>query len=95
MGLFDGILGAVTSVAKPITQAISPIAPLLGGLAGGVGSYLGTQSANEANVALNQATMDFNAQEAQKNRDYQTEMSNTAYQRAIKDMSVAIPRDGC
>ena len=89
MGLFDGILGAVTSVAKPITQAISPVAPLLGGLAGGVGSYLGTQSANEANVALNQATMDFNAQEAQKNRDYQTEMSNTAYQRAIKDMSVA------
>ena len=32
MGLFDGILGAVTSVGKPIVEAVSPIAPLLGGL---------------------------------------------------------------
>ena len=78
MGLFDGILGAVTSVAKPITDAISPIAPLLGGLAGAAGSYLGTQSANEANIAQTQAQMDF-----------QERMSNTSYQRAVKDMQAA------
>lgn len=78
MGMFDGILDAVSSVAKPITQAISPIAPLLGGLAGAAGSYLGTQSANEANIAQSQAQMDF-----------QERMSNTAYQRAVSDMKAA------
>lgn len=31
----------------------------------------------------------FNANEAQKNRDYQTEMSNTQYQRAIGDLKAA------
>ncbi len=78
MGMFDGILGAVTSVAKPITDMVSPIAPLLGGLAGAAGSYLGTQSANEANIAQTQAQMDF-----------QERMSNTSYQRAVQDMKAA------
>lgn len=32
---------------------------------------------------------EFNAQQAQKNRDYQTEMSNTAYQRGVADMQAA------
>lgn len=31
----------------------------------------------------------FNAEEAQKNRDYQTEMSNTAYQRMVQDLKKA------
>ena len=31
----------------------------------------------------------FNSTEAQKNRDWQTEMSNTAYQRAVSDMKAA------
>lgn len=31
----------------------------------------------------------FNASEAQKNRDYQTQMSNTAYQRAVADLKSA------
>lgn len=31
----------------------------------------------------------WNAQEAQKNRDWQTEMSNTAYRRAVADMKAA------
>lgn len=78
MGLFGGILDAVTSTAKPITQAISPIAPLLGGVAGAVGSYLGTQSANEANIAQTQAQMDF-----------QERMSGTAYQRVVEDLKKA------
>lgn len=32
---------------------------------------------------------EFNRQEAQKNRDWQTEMANTAYQRAVTDMKAA------
>jgi len=78
MGLFSGVLDAVTSVAKPITQVISPIAPLLGGLAGAAGSYLGTTSANQANIAQTKEQMDF-----------QERMSNTSYQRAIQDMKAA------
>jgi len=78
MGLFSGVLDAVTSVAKPITQAISPIAPLLGGAAGAVGSYLGTTSANQANIA-----------QTDKQMDFQERMSNTSYQRAVEDMRAA------
>lgn len=41
-------------------------------------------SANEA-----EKSRAFNALEAQKNRDWQTQMSNTAYQRAMTDMKAA------
>ena len=78
MGMFSGILDTVSSVVKPVTQAISPVAPLLGGLAGAAGSYLGQTSANQANVAL-----------AQQQMDFQRMMSDTSYQRAIRDMQSA------
>lgn len=39
--------------------------------------------------AQNSAAMEFSANEAQKQRDYQTEMSNTSYQRAVKDLQAA------
>lgn len=53
-----------------------------GSLAGGMLSSSGQQQAN-AQTAM------FNAQEAQKNRDFQERMSNTAYQRAMADMRAA------
>lgn len=57
---------------------------ILGGLtlAGG----MLTNSTNSANVDKTNA---FNAAEAEKNREYQTEMSNTAYQRGMADMAKA------
>lgn len=51
-------------------------------LAGGALSSSGA-SANNA------AMMQFNSQEAQKNRDWQEKMSNSAYQRAMQDMRQA------
>lgn len=44
------------------------------------------QEANEQNYELWKMQADFNASEAEKSRIYQTEMANTAYQRAVKDL---------
>lgn len=54
----------------------------LGSLAGGLISSSGAQQSNSA-------MMNFNAQEAQRNRDWQERMSNTAYQRSMADMRAA------
>lgn len=75
MGWLDGALGGGLSA--------------LGSIAGGLISSSGAQSANETNQAMARETSAANALEAQKNRDWQESMSNTAYQRAVKDMSAA------
>lgn len=41
------------------------------------------------NAKQNKIAMDYNSAEAQKNRDWQEMMSNTAYQRAMADMKAA------
>lgn len=64
MGFFDSIGDAVGSVASSV-------------IGGGL-SFMGQQSANQANQANAQAQMDF-----------QERMSNTAYQRAVKDLQAA------
>jgi hypothetical protein len=100
MGLFSGIGNVISSVAKPIVQAVSPLAPLLGGAIGAVGSYMGTTSANQANQAMSQAQMDFQTVANQKQMDFQREenkramdfsqsMANTSYQRGIADLKAA------
>lgn len=43
----------------------------------------------EFNAKQNKIAMDYNSAEAQKNRDWQEMMSNTAYQRAMADMKAA------
>lgn len=48
-----------------------------------------TEDTNAANAALAAQTREFNAQEAQKNRDFQERMSNSAYQRGMADMKAA------
>lgn len=75
VGLFSGIIDAV---ASPIKSVVDTVAPFLGGVTGAVGSYLGTQSANQANMEQSQAQMAF-----------QERMSSTAYQRAVADMKAA------
>lgn len=52
-------------------------------------SLLGGALSSAGQSAANNQSMQFNAMEAQKNRDWQERMSNTAYQRAMADMKSA------
>ena len=76
--MFGGILDAVTSTAKAISPITSLITPGVGAALGGVGSYLGITGANKANQQM-----------AQNQMNFQSEMSNTSYQRAVEDMKKA------
>lgn len=62
---------------------------LAGGLISGIGSLVGGGSQNDANRKINSENNAFNAAQAQINRDFQTQMSNTAYQRSSEDMKKA------
>lgn len=66
----------------------------------GIGTYLGQQSANQANLNIAQGAnqlsqaeanqqMQFQAQQVQQQEQYQTQMSNTAYQRSMADAKAA------
>jgi hypothetical protein len=73
MGLFDGIISATG-----LDTMSQGGASLAGGLIGGLGSFLGQQSANQANAQL-----------ADKQMQFQQESRATAYQTAVKDMMAA------
>jgi hypothetical protein len=51
----------------------------------GIGGIFGSSGQQQANSAM----MQFNAQQAQMNRDWEEHMSNTAYQRSMADMKAA------
>lgn len=70
--------------------------PLLGGLISGGASLLGglfssntSRDNTNANIAMQNQTNQMSVAENQKNRDFQQQMSNTAYQRASADMTEA------
>ena len=67
------------------------VAAIAGGasLLGAGVSYMGAQDANDTNQSIANQNTATNIAEAQKTRDFQAEMSNTAYQRAVKDMQAA------
>lgn len=65
---------------------------LSGNVANSVAGIFGKQTQQQQaqnEITAAQKLNDFNANEAQKTRDYNTQMSNTAYQRATADMKKA------
>jgi hypothetical protein len=72
MAMFDGITSAVGDLAS------GGLSSIIGGLVGGVGSYMGQQSANQANAEI-----------ANKQMDFQERMRQTSYQTAVDDMKKA------
>lgn len=59
-------------------SALAPFAPAIGGGLGGISSYFGQRDTNRMNLAI-----------ARENRAWQERMSNTANQRAAKDLEAA------
>jgi hypothetical protein len=76
--MFGGILDAVTSTASKLAPLATFINPGVGAAMGAVGSYLGGQSANKANQLM-----------AQQQMGFQQQMSDTSYQRGVKDLKAA------
>jgi uncharacterized membrane-anchored protein YhcB (DUF1043 family) len=61
----------------------------LGSVLGAGLGYLGTQDTNTASAQIAQQSTEASMAEAQRNRDFQEKMSNTAYQRQVEDMKSA------
>lgn len=82
--MFDGIINSVSNAVSGIglKDVISP-------LIGATGSFLGTNSANNANVALMNQANAFNAAQTDKQMEYQKEMRATQYQTAVDDLKKA------
>lgn len=84
MGLFDGITSAIGNAVSGV--AFKDIAtPLIGA----AGSYLGQNSANNANQQLMQQSNAFNEAQSQKTMDFQERMRKTQYQTAVEDLKAA------
>lgn len=87
--------------SKPLTSAAKTLSSYSNGAsaANAVSAYAqaqqnayntaAAQSANNFTQSTLEQQMAFNREEAQKNRDWQEYMSNTAYQRAVEDMKKA------
>jgi hypothetical protein len=71
-------LGMIPGLLSPLFNTLSPVIGAVGtlgaGIAGAVGGSKSTSSTNAMNYKINQMNNEFNAAEAQKSRDYQTEM---------------------
>lgn len=67
----------------------SAIGALGSGIANAVSGYASQNSANATNIALMREQNQFNAEQAEIQRQWEEQMSNTSYQRAMADMEQA------
>jgi len=90
MGFFDGIMDALpTVVAEGAGMAAGMPPGTTSALLGAAGSFLGQNSANNANSALMNQGNAYNAAEADRNRKWQEEQRKTQYQTAVEDLKAA------
>lgn len=87
MGFMSGLLSA----AAPIAGAAigGPWGAAIGASLSGVASAKGASDANKQQMQMANNQMEFNAAEAEKNREFQTNQRATAYQTAVKDLQAA------
>lgn len=88
MGLFSSVKKAVSSVAKVALPAAAGY--FMGGSSGSFLSTVGPALINGGLSYMGQSSANaFNAEEAEKNRQWQEQMRATQYQTAVKDMQAA------
>lgn len=63
--------------------------PAIASIAGSLIASSGQENTNEANLQIQQNNSAFNAEQAQLNRDFQAQQSNTVWQRGVADMQAA------
>ena len=76
-------------IATGTALLISALIGAVGSIAGGAIGAQNQAEANKANIQLQQMANEASAIEAQKNRDWQMMMSNTAHQREVADLKAA------
>lgn len=93
MGFFSKIFKGVKKVVKQVAPIATSLMGWGGGIipaaAGGLVDMYGAKEQNKANSAQALRSMEFSGVEAQKQRDFQERMSNSAHQRQITDLKKA------
>ena len=82
--MFGGILNSVSNAISSVGLK-DVVAPLIGA----TGSFLGTNSANQANLQYMQNANAFNQAQSEKQMDFQERMRKTQYQTTVEDLKAA------
>lgn len=97
MGLLDSIGDVIKTVISPITSIVDPIAGAIGAVSTGYQAYNSitgrdqqqTNAALQAQIQGQKETNAMSIAEAQKNREFQKMMSDTAHYREMQDLKWA------